>query len=157
MARSTFQSSPLLPTATAALTGPTVLPPTQAPGVPPPEVPGTPEPAEPTPELPPTVEARPGAPAAPGYLPPPTLTNPDALGQGRPSPLQPVGQPPLVGPAVPPPEATPTAATSDVPSPAQLIDNSVMALSYVWLCCGGLALAGAALGLVWLARRSKRQ
>jgi hypothetical protein len=44
-----------------------------------------------------------------------------------------------------------------VPGPAQLIDNGVVALSYLWLCCGALALAGAALGLVWLARRSKRR
>jgi hypothetical protein len=158
MAHSTFQSSPILPTATVDLAVPTVPPPTAtAPVGPPQGPPATPEPIELTPELPPTDAARPITPTASGYLPPPTLTNPDALIPGRPSSLQPTGQPPLVGPAAPPVEATSTPATSDVPSSAQLIDNGVVALSYVWLCCGGLALAGAALGLVWLARRSKRR
>lgn len=171
VARSTFQLSPLEPTATPevaeftpeppgmpeAIEPTSELPDTDETIAPTPPPPAMPEPVEPTPELPPGDEAEPIIPTAPDYLPPPTLTDPDSLVPGRQPPLRPNGQPPLVGPAAPPPEATPRPVTSDVPSPAQLIDNSVVALSYVWLCCGALALAGAAVALVWLARRSKRR
>ena len=97
-------------------------------------------------------------PIVPGFLPPPTLTNPNDLVPGRSSPLRPSGQSPLVGPTVRPPEATPVPAVpAAVSGPAQLIDSGVVALSYLWLCCGAFGLAAAALVLVWLARRSKRR
>jgi hypothetical protein len=37
-----------------------------------------------------------------------------------------------------------------------LIDDGIVALSYLWLCYGVLVLAVAALVIVWLARRSTR-
>jgi hypothetical protein len=37
-----------------------------------------------------------------------------------------------------------------------LIDNGIVALSYVWLCCGALALVAVVLFLAWIARRSRR-
>jgi hypothetical protein len=99
------------------------------------------------------------SPVAPGFLPPPTLTSPGALPpRGFPS-LLPGPQPPLAAPAVPPAAAAPdtTGAVSQVPSVAQLIDNSIIVISYAWLCCGVLTLMGATLVLVWLIRRSQRR
>lgn len=149
LARSTFQFSPLVP----GDTPPAVPPPGEM-------ITDTPTPAafEPTPEAPsPIATLPPLEPTAlpPSFLPAPTLTNPDAL-----LPLPPaVGQPPLVGPAAPPvePSPVPASATSAVPSAAQLIDNAIVALSYVWLCCGVAFLALAAAVLIWLARRSPRR
>lgn len=40
--------------------------------------------------------------------------------------------------------------------PALFIDNLVIAFGYVWMCLGLLAIAGAALGGVFLWRRRKR-
>lgn len=148
LALSTFQSSPLVPEDT--------LPPSPPEGM----ITDTPTPVplEPTPEAPlPAATQPPAEPMSlpPGFLPAPTLTNPDAL-----LPLPPaVGQPPLVGPAVPPPEPSPvpTSSVSAVPSAAQLIDNAIVALSYAWLCCGVALLVLGAAVLVWLARRSARR
>ena len=92
----------------------------------------------------------------PGFLPTPTLVNPNDLTQGRPALTQP-GAAPLVGPAVPLPEATAPSAAPPVPGAAQLIDNAVVALSYLWLCCGFLFILALALIIVWLARRSRRR
>lgn len=94
-------------------------------------------------------------PTVSGFLPPPTLVNPNALVPGRLEPLFPENRP-LVGPAAPP-EATPTQAPPEVPGAAQLIDSGVVALSYLWLCCGALLLAVAGLVVAWLSRRSKRR
>jgi hypothetical protein len=44
-----------------------------------------------------------------------------------------------------------------VPAAVQLIDTAVVAVGYVWLCCGAAALIGAGAVLVWLARRSSRR
>jgi hypothetical protein len=70
------------------------------------------------------------------------------------------GQPPLAMPAVPPFDRSPTAAPATpmpVPAAVQLIDTAVVAVGYVWLCCGAAALIGAGAVLVWLARRSSRR
>jgi hypothetical protein len=64
---------------------------------------------------------------------------------------------PLVAPPAPTlaPRTTPAAAP-ETASLAQLIDEAIVALSYLWLCCGILVLVVAALVIVWLARRSTR-
>lgn len=108
--------------------------------------------AEITPILPGVGEA---TPTADGFLPPPTLVNPSSVAPGRLAPLAPENRP-LVG-AVAPPEATATPEPPAAPGVAELIDSGVVALSYLWLCCGALLLAAAALVIVWLARRSKRR
>ena len=154
MARSTFQSSPLEPVATPTATPPEVAA-TETPTA---EIfEPTPEPIVPMATEPPVAPVQPpGEPGQPpaGFLPAPTLTNPDAL-----RPLPSVAQPPLSGPTVSPAEPAPPepAAASSVPTVAQLIDNGIIALSYVWLCCGMLVLISGALVLVWLARRSARR
>lgn len=94
-------------------------------------------------------------PTAAGFLPPPTLVNPSSVAPGRLSPLAPENRP-LVGEAAPP-EATSTPTPPEAPGVAQLIDSGVVALSYLWLCCGALFLVAAALTIVWLSRRSKRR
>ena len=124
-----------------------------------------------TPESPGLLPAVPatqtGAPAAPaaeseagpasGFLPAPTLTAPDAL-RGESPALLPGPQPPLVAPAAPlvEPDEPENQGLAGVPGVAELIDNGVIALSYVWLCCGGLGLVAAALFLIWLARRGRQ-
>ncbi len=150
MARSTFQSPPALPTDTpvvmqlsptpAVLELTTATPTTMILAV-------TPAPP-PTAVLPPTVAVAPS-----GFLPAPTLTNPDGL-----LPVPSVAQPPLVGPAASPAESTPLPDTgSGVPGAAELIDNSIVAFSYLWLCCGALLLGLLALVAVWLSRRGSRR
>lgn len=148
LARSTFQSSPLVPEDTPEVPTPEgILAETPSPAAP-----------EPTVEVPAPIATEPPTEPTtlpPGFLPAPTLTSPDAV-----VPLPPAaGQPPLVGPAVPvvEPSPVPTSATSAVPGAAQLIDNAIVALSYVWLCCGVALLALGAAVLVWLARRSARR
>lgn len=109
---------------------------------------------EPTSGFLPTV----AAPTAPGFLPPPTLTNPDSLLPGRSTLPQAGGQPPLGGPAVRPAEtAAADAVTPEAAGPAQLIDSGIVALSYLWLCCGFIFLVVAALTVIWLARRSRNR
>jgi hypothetical protein len=137
-----FQSSPLLPTNT-------------------PEV-FIPEPVlrvdTPAPILPEAPIIEPllpeAAPGVPGFLPAPTLTNPDDLLSG--SALSQGSRPPLSGAAAPVEEAEPT----PIPAPAgaaQLIDSAVMLLGYAWLCCGAALLALAVVAFVWLMRRSARR
>ena len=94
-------------------------------------------------------------PTVSGFLPPPTLVNPNALVPGRLTPLAPENRP-LAGPAAAP-EPTPTEAPPVAPGAAQLIDSGVVALSYLWLCCGALLLAVVGLAVLWLWRRSKRR
>ena len=69
------------------------------------------------------------------------------MAPGRLSPLAP-GNQPWPGTAQPP-AATSTPTSPEAPSAAQLIDSGVVALSYLWLCCGALLLAAAALTIVW--------
>jgi hypothetical protein len=168
LARSTFQSSIVSPLkATATLLATPTFTPTDVGDIsqtpfaletPPPPIPG----AEASPTLPGVSSVTATAPDASnvtptvsGFLPPPTLVNPNALVPGQLTPLAPENRP-LVGPAAPP-EPTPTAAPPAAPGAAQLIDDGVMALSYLWLCCGALLLAGVGLAVVWLWRRSKRR
>ena len=158
LARSTFQSSivpspeiteTIPPTPTLTPDGGDIIP--QTPFVP--EL--TPTEtlvAEATPTVPVVSDA---TPTASGFLPPPTLVNPSHAAPGRLSPLAP-GNKPLAGTAEPP-AATSTPTSPEAPSAAQLIDSGVVALSYLWLCCGALLLAAAALTIVWLSRRSKRR
>jgi hypothetical protein len=165
LARSTFQSSPVTPTDTVQAPEPVQTPlasePSSTPTVtverspsPTAAIESSPSPTAPV-YLPPTPVYP--KPSAPGYLPPPTLVNPGPSAPGRPSLLGPGDQPPLVGPAVPLPEPTPTPAPAEAPGPAELIDSAIVALGYVWLCCGVLFLVVAALTVVWLARRSRRR
>ena len=101
-----------------------------------------------------TPAVAPAAPGVPGFLPPPTLSAPT----GKLQPLLPGPGQPLVAPPAPTlaPRPAAAASTSDALLLARLIDEGIVALSYIWLCCGVLVLAVAALVIVWLARRSKR-
>jgi hypothetical protein len=162
LARSTFQSSILAPPdSTATATPEPIFTPVDSPTV----SPVIPEASPVFPEASPSatfvVEATPtqvvvieATPSVSRFLPPPTLVNPNALVPGRLTPLAPENRP-LAGPAIPP-EPTPTAAPPVAPGAAQLIDSGVVALSYLWLCCGALLLAVVGLAVLWLWRRSKR-
>jgi hypothetical protein len=156
LARSTFQSSIVPPPdSTATATPEPVFTPADSPTVAPviPEAsPSATFVVEATPTQVVVVEA---TPTVSSFLPPPTLVNPNALVPGRLTPLAPENRP-LVGPAAPP-EPTPTAAPPVAPGAAQLIDSGVVALSYLWLCCGALLLAVVGLAVLWLWRRSKRR
>lgn len=135
LARQTFQSSPPRGTGTSTATATRSATATAAATVRP----------ELAPTKAPTAAARGGA-----FLPAPTLTSNDAPLPG----LAAGPQPPLAAPAAPLPQrdATPSAAPGGV---ATLIDGGVVALSYLWLCCGALLLIGAALAAVWLGRRRR--
>jgi hypothetical protein len=156
LARSTFQSSIVPPPDSTATTTPEqIFTPVASPTVPPviPEAsPSATFVVEATPTQIVVIEV---TPTVSGFLPPPTLVNPNALVPGRLTPLAPENRP-LVGPAAPP-EPTPTAAAPAAPGAAQLIDSGVVALSYLWLCCGALLLVAVGLAVLWLWRRSKRR
>ena len=170
VARSMFQSEPPAetpvpptdtPEPTAELPATTVVPSPVAPETstatglePPTPVPTPPMPPEPEVTPSPTGQASP----APGFLPPPTLSLPGSNPAGSPPSLLPGSQPPLAAPPAPPVERQPAPADSpagDVLDVAQLIDAGVVALGYIWLCCGALALVGVTLILVWLLRRGR--
>lgn len=142
LARPVFQS-PLTdqpPTMTATLTVTGTRPaPTGAPTARPP--------AEAPMAAPPTADSK-----APGFLPPPTLSAPGS----RPQSLLPGPAQPLVAPPAPRPTPTPTGAPNDALTLARLIDAAIIAVSYIWLCCGVFILIGVTLGLVWLARGKGR-
>ena len=156
LARSTFQSSIVPPPdSTATATPEPVFTPVDSPTVPPVILEASPSATfvvEATPTQVVVIEA---TPTVSSFLPPPTLVNPNALVPGRLTPLAPENRP-LVGPAAPP-EPTPTSAPPVAPGAAQLIDSGVVALSYLWLCCGALLLAAVGLAVLWLSRRSKRR
>ena len=155
LARSTFQSSIVPPDSTATATPEPTFAPVDSPTVSP-VIPEASPPATFVGEATPTqVVAIEVTPTVSGFLAPPTLVNPNALMPGRLTPLAPENRP-LVGPAAPP-EPTPTEAPSVAPGAAQLIDSGVVALSYLWLCCGALLLAVVGLAVLWLWRRSKRR
>jgi hypothetical protein len=168
LARSTFQSSILPPPdSTAAFTPEPVFTPaatefaTIAPSAPA----ASPSPTffvEQAPTQPIIVDATPTQPVVveatstvSSFLPPPTLVNPNALVPGRLTPLAPDNRP-LVGPAAPP-EPTSTQIPPQAPTAADLIDNGVVALSYLWLCCGAFLLVAAGLAVLWLWRRGKQK
>jgi len=106
---------------------------------------------------PPQVDSPAAAPPAapnriPGFLPPPTLSAsgpPPLIAGGDRSAAAPATATPALRPA---PTGTPAAALS----PARLIDLGILALSYLWLGCGVLALVAATLILVWVARGHRR-
>jgi hypothetical protein len=128
------------------------------------ELPASPtatETSSPTATLEPTPEATPEptmSPTPPGFLPPPTLTFPGTVEpEGAPSPLP--GELPMR--AAPTETASPE-ETNSLPQKnfaatvANLIDQSVLAVGYLWLCCGVLALLGVVGVLVWFFRQSRR-
>jgi hypothetical protein len=111
------------------------------------------------PNLSPTPEStsEPGpSPTPPGFLPPPTLTSP-----GTPVSAGATSQPPGELPLRAAPTATPARDESQpqtdlAATVAGLIDQGVLALGYLWLCCGVVALIGIAGALFWFFRRSRR-
>jgi len=111
-----FQSPVQIPTATV----PPPQPPTQAPSGPPEESPVAPPPESPVPSPSEEPGESPTAIVEPGTT--PTEGLPEAVGTATPAAEE--GGPPSVG----------------GPSLAVLIDALVVALSSVWLCCGGIVL-----------------
>jgi hypothetical protein len=115
----------------------------------------------PTPTLVPTMEATPAPTLSPtplGFLPPPTLTSPGTpVPEGPPSSL-PDELPVRVAPTEPPPpeQIAGRPLTSPTTTLAGLIDQGVLAMGYLWLCCGVLALVGVGGALIWFLRRSRR-
>jgi hypothetical protein len=93
---------------------------------------------------------------------PPTLAPEPILPPPAPPPTsdQPITVPLDVILVIPPPaeEAAPVDEETDQRrlDPALFIDNLVIAFGYVWMCFGGLAIIGAALGGFWLWRRRSR-
>lgn len=82
-----------------------------------------------------------------GFLPAPTLTNPDELRNNPPSIYRPASAPPE-------PTAMPT------PTPVTLggiIREGIVAASYLWLCTGLALLIGIGASAFWLARRAARR
>ena len=154
LARSTFQSSIVPPPdGTAPATPEPIFTPVGSPTVPtviPEASPSATFVVEATPTQAVVIEV---TPTVSGFLPPPTLVNPNALVPGQPTPLASDNRP-LFGPTAPPPEPTATQALPVAPGAAQLIDSGVLALSYLWLCCGALLLATVGLAVLWLWRRS---
>lgn len=119
----------------------------------------TPQPTlQPTP---PTLEATlepTMSPTPPGFLPPPTLTSP-----GTPVPAVAASRLPGELPVRVAPTGTPTSTGTSSPTQtnvtatlARLIDQGVLAVGYLWLCCGILALVGVGGALVWSFRRARR-
>ena len=156
----TVVPSPVAPETSTATVAPQPDLTPAPPGAPPPTAAGLEPPTPvPTPPMPPEPEVTPSptgqASPAPGFLPPPTLSLPGSNPAGSPPSLLPGSQPPLAAPPAPPVERQPAPADSpagDVLDVAQLIDAGVVALGYIWLCCGALALVGVTLILVWLLR-----
>ena len=98
------------------------------------------------------------SPTPPGFLPPPTLTSP-----GTPVPAVAASRLPGELPVRVAPTGTPTftgtssqSQTNVTATLARLIDQGVLAVGYLWLCCGILALVGVGGALVWSFRRARR-
>jgi len=117
--------------------------------------------SSPMPTLEPTQVATPEPMVSPtpfGFLPPPTLTSPGTpIPAVAPSPV-PGELPVRVAPTEPPPSAGTNSRpqTNVTAALATLIDQGVLAVGYLWLCCGVLALVGAGGALIWFSRRSRR-
>lgn len=87
------------------------------------------------------------SPTVPGFLPAPTLTNPDELRNNPPAVYRPNA-------------AAPEPTTEPAPTPITvggLVREGIVALSYLWLCVGAILLVGMAIAIVWLARRAARR
>jgi hypothetical protein len=98
------------------------------------------------------------SPTPPGFLPPPTLTSPGTpVPAGAPAPLL-EELPMRVAPTEAPPheEVNGRTETNLSVTLARLIDQGVLAMGYLWLCCGVLALVGVAGALIWFVRRPRR-
>ena len=89
-----------------------------------------------------------------GYLPPPTLTSPDRDPLAGQPQLQPANRPTPSGAERSVATRAPTATPR--PTAAQLIDEAVVAMGYVWRCCGAAVLVAITVGLVLLLRRGRR-
>jgi hypothetical protein len=118
--------------------------------------------SSPTPTLEPTALATPEPTMSPtpfGFLPPPTLTSPGTqVPAVAPSPLP--GELPVRVAPTEPPASTGTNSPSQTNvkvALARLIDQGVLAVGYLWLCCGILALVGVGGALIWFFRRSRRE
>ena len=112
------------------------------------------EPLEPT--TAPVPSAPPSQPTAAGFLPPPTLTSPDTPTPGPSPALQPAVETPLAARTAIPQEGPPRGPGALLPVLAGWVNSGLVAVSYAWLFCGVLFLAGLVLGLAWLARRNRR-
>jgi hypothetical protein len=91
--------------------------------------------------------------AAPPILPPAALAPSLSLSQPMTAPLETLITGAMAAQEKAPVEAQPARRRLD---PALFIDNLVIAFGYVWMCFGLLALAGAALGGVFLWRRRRQ-
>jgi len=138
-ARTTFQSSPVLPTpVTPAPFDPALTPP--PPGLTAQPF-ASPEPPTSAPEPPyggPT-------PTVTGFLPAPTIVNPNDLGS------LPLAQPAITN-LESAPEPTPPTPANDDPS----LRAGLALINLVWLICGGSLLIGGAVAILLLLRRSGR-
>jgi hypothetical protein len=109
--------------------------------------------SSPTPEV--TLEPSPTS-TPPGFLPPPTLTSPGTPVLAGPSSPSPGELPVRVAPTETPAQNASTVQTDFSMTLASLIDQGVLALGYLWLCCGVLALIGIGGALLWFLRRPRR-
>ena len=98
------------------------------------------------------------SPTPPGFLPPPTLTSPGTPVSAEAPSLLPEELPVRVAPTEPPPpeESNSSSQTNLTATLARLIDQGVLAMGYLWLCCGILALVGVGGALIWFVQRSRR-
>jgi hypothetical protein len=146
-ARPAFQDSPLQPSPTATATiAPLLTPDVAAPTT-------LPEPQRPLPfetfpplEPPTSVPVPPSlgpTPTASGFLPAPTITNPDEVRS------LPLAQPPMSGGGLAEPFPTPTPRPPRNPA----LVATVAILNVLWLICGGALLIGGAAYIILLARR----
>jgi hypothetical protein len=146
-----LEPTSLFTPATATDTATSALTPTA------PAAPDTPVPA-PTLTSPPTPEvtSEPSASPTPaGFLPPPTLTSPGTPVLDGPSAPLPRELPVRAAPTETPTRSESQAGTDFSTTLAGLIDQGVLALGYLWLCCGVLALIGIGGALLWFIRRSR--
>ena len=117
--------------------------------------------SSPTPTLEPTPEATAVptlSPTPSGFLPPPTLTSPGTLLPEAASSSPPAELPVRVAPTEPPSseETAGRRQTNLTTTLARLIDQGALAVGYLWLCCGVLALVGVGGALIWFVRRSRQ-
>jgi hypothetical protein len=97
------------------------------------------------------------SPTPSGFLPPPTLTSPGTAVPIGPQASLPAELPVRIAPTTPSPENSSSGSqTSSAITLARLIDQAVLAIGYIWLGCGALALMGVAGALIWFVRRSRR-
>lgn len=94
----------------------------------------------------PVATPTPEAPTVPGFLPAPTLTNPDDLRNN----------PPVIYWT---PSASPMPTAEPSPTPltlAGIVRSGIITLSYLWLCLGVVLMIGVGIAAIWLVRRAAR-